>query len=136
MHVIRTKKERRYEHIKAMYENKLNDMYFKFSIDGDIDVDLPIGGYYDFSGGYIESVEYLLSEWRDAFKELEQEVSQHVGKTSTWNFNIVVSHNDGHEHNYGTNIECYGYDYNEKDRESANDYLLEDVVDDHMLYNS
>lgn len=135
MQVTRTKKERRYEHIYAMYQNKLDSMYFSFSIAGDIDVDLAVGGYYDISGDYFEPVEYTLSDWRNAFQELENEVSQHVGKTSTWNFDVVVSHNDGWEHKYGTNTECYGYDYRTEDREKSKQNLLDEVVSDHMLYN-
>ena len=95
MQFTRTKKERRYEHIYTMYENKLDSMYFDFAIDGDIDVELGIGGSCDIGGVYFDSVSYRLDEWRDAIKELERDVSNQCSNTSTWNFEVVVSYNNG-----------------------------------------
>ena len=136
MRVIRTKKERRCEQIYTMYENKLDSMYFDFAIDGDIDVELGNGGSYDIGGGYFNSVSYRLDEWRDAIKELERDVSNQCSNTSTWNFEVIVSHNNGFEYRYGTNLESYGYDLRDDEREKSKEKLLDEVVSDHMLYNA
>ena len=136
MQVTRTKKERRYEHIYTMYENKLDSMYFDFAIDGDIDVELGIGGSCDIGGVYFDSVSYRLDEWRDAIKELERDVSNQCSNTSTWNFEVIVSYNNGFEYRYGTNLESYGYDYRDDEREKSKEKLLDEVVSDHMLYNA
>ena len=134
---MRNKKTRRYNHIKDMYLNNIDNVKVTYLIDGDITINRGDGS---FSAGMImdrmDDVIDTLGNWKDAYKKFENAVYDNLSNIDIFDFDISVEL-DRHSVNYkhGINLDCYEDDHRPDWKASAKKCIADDLAGIHMADN-
>ena len=134
---IRNKKTRRYNHIRDMYLNNIDNIKVTYLIDGDVSVNYGDGS---FSAGMImdrmDDVIDTLGNWKDAYKKFENAVYDNLSNTDVFDFDISVEL-DRHclDYKHGINVDCYGDDHRPEWKDAAKKSIADDLVAIHMVDN-
>ena len=134
---MRNKKTRRYNHIRDMYLNNIDNVKVTYLIDGDITINHGDGS---FSAGMImdkmDDVIDTLGNWKDAYKKFEDAVYDNLSNIDIFDFDISVEL-DRHclDYKHGINMDVYGDDYRPDWKASAKKSIADDLVAIHMVNN-
>ena len=133
---MRNKKTRRYNHIKDMYLNNIDNIKVTYLIDSDITINHGDGS---FRAGMImdkmDDVIDTLGNWKDAYKRFEDAVYDNLSNTDIFDFDVSVRYDDGIDYRHGINMDYYGDDHRPDWKASAKKSIADDLAGIHMVDN-
>ena len=134
---IRNKKTRRYNHIRDMYLNNIDNTKVTYLIDGDVSINYGDGS---FSAGMImdsiDTVVDTLGNWKSAYKIFEDAVCAKLSHTDVFDYNISVElDRDCLDYKHGINLDCYEDDNRPDWKDTAKKSIADDLVAIHMVDN-